>query len=133
MSSVAPLVMPEAPNTMRTIQKRDRSLTVKIALSNPAMVAPTISNHGGSFLFLHQNHRAVARHVRDASQPLKEKNHHNNRRRRKGKSSAFLLALPSSGPPGSFASGSLMIEMVAYGSRLEYGIFFGGATYPVRG
>src|SRR5882724_5748 len=107
MSRVAPLARPEAPNTMRTMQKRDRSLTVRIALSNPAMVAPAISNHGGSFLFLHQNHRAVARHAREASQPSKEKNHHNNRRRSQGKSIAFLLALPSIGATGSF-----VIEMI---------------------
>src|SRR5690348_3758516 len=112
MSSVAPLTMPEAPNTIRTMQKRDRSLTVKIALSNPAMAAPAISNHGGSFLFLHQNHRAVAKHDKEAIQLLKEKNHHNNRRVKKGKSensNALLLALPSAGANNSCTSGSFMI------------------------
>src|SRR6185312_11219527 len=97
---------------MRTIQKRRRSSTVTIALRKAAMIAPAISNHGGSFLFLHQNQRAVARHAREASQLLKEKNHHNNRRLKKGKSSAFLLALPSTGSSGSIASGSFVIEMI---------------------
>src|SRR5882724_10217620 len=126
MSSVAPLTMPAAPNTKRKTPKRREPSTGKI--TNPAMAAPAISNQGGSSSYSRQNNRADARHAPQTIQPTSANHNTNNNKGKFRIPIAFLLALPSIGATGSF-----VIDMIVYGSRLEYGVAFGGATYPVRG